>query len=106
MNISKVMNENGSCSTLFIVSAADLNNFANELISKTRQIVEDQYQDQFYTLADLTKLLRVSDSTIYNYINRGIISVTKLEGSGRTLFSRQEIREAINSGKLRKYVHK
>ena len=89
---------------LLVVSSDDLKQFAESLISSTRRIVEAQYKDVYYSVADLCALLHVSETTIYNYQRKGKLKPIKMEG--RTLYARADVEKAMHDGTLGKYIHK
>lgn len=93
----------GKCS-LLVISAEDLSAFAEMLISRTRQIVEQEYNAQFYDVKELAHLLHVTQTTVYNMAKRGTLKPVKV--GKRTVFKRTTVEDAISRGLLGKYVHK
>ena len=82
MNNLQQIYANGA-NALLVVTADDLRDFANQLITSTKRIVEAQYKDVYYSVEDLCALLHVSETTIYNYQRKGKLKPIKMEG--RTL---------------------
>ena len=81
---------------LLVITAKDLNAFADSLISRTRQIVEAEYKDQFYDVKELASLLHVTTTTVYNFVKQGKLSPV----------SDDELLAAALAGLLGKYIHK
>ena len=94
----------GQANALLVISAEDLSAFAETLISRTRQIVEQEYNAQFYDVKELAHLLHVTQTTVYNMAKRGTLKPVKV--GKRTVFKRTTVDEAISRGLLGKYVHK
>ena len=94
----------GGANALLVITAKDLNAFADSLISRTRQIVEAEYKDQFYDVKELASLLHVTTTTVYNFVKQGKLSPVKV--GARTAFRRSTVNEAIDRGLLGKYIHK
>lgn len=103
MNNLQQIYANGA-NALLVVSADDLRDFANQLITSTKRIVEAQYKDVYYSVEDLCALLHVSETTIYNYQRKGKLKPIKMEG--RTLYARADVEKAMRDGTLGKYIHK
>jgi len=99
-NIMATRNANA----LFVITAKDLSEFADALISRTRQVVEAEYKDQYYTVKELATLLHVTQATIYNFAKQGKLTPVKV--GSRTVFSRSAVNDAISQGLLGKYIHK
>lgn len=100
MNLDNIKKQDGC--TLLVVSAADLKEFADKLIRQTRSIVEEEYKTQFYSVAELARILHVTQTTIYNYIKENKLPATKI--GHRTLFPRIKVQEAIQNGTIGKYL--
>lgn len=103
MNNLQQIYANGA-NALLVVTADDLRDFANQLITSTKRIVEAQYKDVYYSVDDLCALLHVSETTIYNYQRKGKLKPIKMEG--RTLYARADVEKAMRDGTLGKYIHK
>lgn len=103
MNNLQQIYANGA-NALLVVTADDLRDFANQLITSTKRIVEAQYKDVYYSVEDLCALLHVSETTIYNYQRKGKLKPIKMEG--RTLYARADVEKAMRDGTLGKYIHK
>lgn len=103
MNNLQQIYANGA-NALLVVTADDLRDFANQLITSTKRIVEAQYKDVYYSVEDLCALLHVSETTIYNYQRKGKLKPIKMEG--RTLYARADVEKAMHDGTLGKYIHK
>lgn len=93
-----------SANALIVITAKDLSEFADSLINRTRQIVEAEYKDQYYTVKELATLLHVTRATIYNFSRQGKLSPVKI--GTRTVFSRSAVNDAISQGALGRYNHK
>ena len=103
MNNLQQIYANGA-NALLVVTADDLRDFANQLITSTKRIVEAQYKDVYYSVEDLCALLHVSETTIYNYQRKGKLKPIKMEG--RTLYARADVEKAMHDSTLGKYIHK
>lgn len=103
MNNLQQIYANGA-NALLVVTADDLRDFANQLITSTKRIIEAQYKDVYYSVEDLCALLHVSETTIYNYQRKGKLKPIKMEG--RTLYARADVEKAMHDGTLGKYIHK
>ena len=103
MNNLQQIYANGA-NALLVVTADDLRDFANQLITSTKRIVEAQYKDVYYSVEDLCALLHVSETTIYNYQRKGKLKPIKMEG--RTLYARADVEKAMHDGTLGQYIHK
>lgn len=93
-----------NANALLVITAKDLSEFADALINRTRQVVEAEYKDQYYTVKELATLLHVTQATIYNFVKQGKLSPVKV--GARTVFRRSTVNEAIDRGLLGKYIHK
>lgn len=93
----------GGANALLVITAKDLNAFAENLISRTRQIVEAEYKEQYYDVKELAKLLHVTPTTIYNFVKNGKLTPVKV--GTRTVFRRSVVNDAIDRGLLGKYIH-
>ena len=105
-NIQTILNSQQAPQTLIMMSGEQLRQLIDDVTANTRRIVEEQYQPRYYTVEDMTELFHCQTSTIYNWISRGKIKAYKMEENGRTYFDQAEVREAMRSGLLGKYVHK
>lgn len=95
----------GSAQALIVVSAADLRDFAANLISSTRRIVEAEYKDQYCSVDELAHLLCVTKPTVYAMARDGRLQPIKV--GRRTVFSRSAVRDAIAAGVLgNRYVRR
>jgi len=106
MNIQTILNSQQAPQTLIMMSGEQLRQLIEDVTANTRRIVEEQYQPKYYTVEDMKELFHCQTSTIYNWISRGKIKAYKMEENGRTYFDQAEVREAMRSGLLGKYVHK
>ena len=68
--------------------------------SKLSEVRENDKPD-VYSVQEVSKLLSVSELTVYNYIKRGIIPSTKI--SRKHLIKRTDLEEAIKDVKSLKY---
>lgn len=105
-SIQTILNSQQAPQTLIMMSGEQLRQLIEDVTANTRRIVEEQYQPKYYTVEDMTELFHCQTSTIYNWISRGKIKAYKMEENGRTYFDQAEVREAMRSGLLGKYVHK
>lgn len=96
INIDRLLQKEDRGSTLFMVSADDLKEFAEVLIKKTIRYVESKYEPKFYTKGELAELFRVSEQTINNYCKRGYLTPiknfsTSTQNKGRVLFDQRDV---------------
>ena len=94
-------------STLFMVSAGDLKEWAESLIKDTIALVESKYEPKYYTREELSNILHVSVQTIDNYCKKNILSPIKMASTGKkakVLFEQNEVRNAISKQKIGKYM--
>lgn len=105
-SIQTILNSQQAPQMLIMMSGEQLRQLIDDVTANTRRIVEEQYQPRYFTVEDMTELFHCQVSTIYNWINRGKIKAYKMEENGRTYFDQAEVREAMRSGLLGKYVHK
>ena len=108
INIDRLLQKEDKGSTLFMVSADDLKEFAEVLIERTMKYVESKYEPKYYTKEQLAETLHVSIQTIDNYCKKGLLRPIKkpFPGSKRTariLFDQREVRESMSSSKIGKY---
>lgn len=96
INIDRLLQKEDRGSTLFMVSADDLKEFAEVLIEKTIKYVESKYEPKFYTKEELAELFRVSEQTINNYYKKGYLKPiknfsTSSQNRGRVLFDQRDV---------------
>lgn len=96
--------QSSSANALLVMTAKDLNEFAEKLIAHTRNLVEAQYNVQFYDVEELARLLHVTKTTIYNFSKDGRLTPQKI--GRKTVFNRVAVQEAIKAGTLGRYIHK
>ena len=105
-SIQALLNSPEAKSTILMVSADMIRKLIEDVTANTRRIVEEQYQPKFFTVEEMTKLFSVSQATIYNWMKSGKIKGYKMEEGGRTYFDQAEVRDAIKSGEIGRYVHR
>ena len=110
MDSYRLVQKEDTGSTLFMVSAGDLKEWAESLIKDTIALVESKYEPKYYTREELSNILHVSVQTIDNYCKKNILSPIKMAGTGKKAkvhFDENEVRKAISSqtiGKYRAYI--
>ena len=110
LDINRLLQKEDPGSTLFMVSAGDLKEWAQALIKDTMELVESKYEPKYYTREELSNILHVSVQTIDNYCKKNILSPIKMASTGKkakVLFDQNEVRKAISSqtiGKYRAYI--
>ena len=109
INIDRLLQREDKGSTLFMVSADDLKEFAEILIEKTIKYVEGKYEPKYYTKEQLAETLHVSKQTIDNYCKKGILKPIKnlIPGSKRStriLFDQREVRTVMSTQHIGKYM--
>ena len=110
LDIYRQLQKEDRGSTLFMVSADDLKEWAESLIKDTIALVESKYEPKYYTREELSNILHVSVQTIDNYCKKNILSPIKMASTGKkakVLFDQNEVRKAISSqtiGKYRAYI--
>ena len=110
LDINRQLQKEDRGSTLFMVSADDLKEWAKFLIKETIELVESKYEPKFYTREELSNILHVSVQTIDNYCKKNILSPIRMAGTGKkakVLFDQNEVRKAISNqtiGKYRAYI--
>ena len=110
IDIYRLLQKEDTGSTLFMVSAGDLKEWAQALIKDTMELVESKYEPKYYTREELSNILHVSVQTIDNYCKKNILSPIKMASTGKkakVLFDQNEVRKAISSqtiGKYRAYI--
>ena len=107
IDIYRLLQKEDTGSTLFMVSAGDLKEWAQALIKDTMELVESKYEPKYYTREELSNILHVSVQTIDNYCKKNILSPIKMAGTGKkakVLFEQNEVRNAISKQKIGKYM--
>ena len=107
IDIYRLLQKEDTGSTLFMVSAGDLKEWAQALIKDTMELVESKYEPKYYTREELSNILHVSVQTIDNYCKKNILSPIKMAGNGKkakVLFDQSEVRTAISNKKIGKYM--
>lgn len=104
IDLSILCNNRENDKIQLVVTAADLEKFASDLISADRQFVEKSLEPSYYSREELSQLLHVDKQTIQKYEERGLIKRYKV--GNRVLYNRMETIEAIASGGLVKYKRK
>ena len=110
IDIYRLLQKEDTGSTLFMVSAGDLKEWAQALIKDTMELVESKYEPKYYTREELSNILHVSVQTIDNYCKKNILSPIKMASTGKkakVLFDQNEVRKAISNqtiGKYRAYI--
>ena len=107
IDIYRLLQKEDTGSTLFMVSAGDLKEWAQALIKDTMELVESKYEPKYYTREELSNILHVSVQTIDNYCKKNILSPIRMAGTGKkakVLFEQNEVRNAISKQKIVKYM--
>ena len=107
IDIYRLLQKQDTGSTLFMVSAGDLKEWADSLIKETIKLVESKYEPKYYTREELSNILHVSIQTIDNYCKKNILSPIKMASTGKkakVLFDQNEVRNAISKQKIGKYM--
>ena len=107
IDIYRLLQKEDTGSTLFMVSAGDLKEWAQALIKDTMELVESKYEPKYYTREELSNILHVSVQTIDNYCKKNILSPIKMASTGKkakVLFDQNEVRNAISKQKIGKYM--
>ena len=107
IDIYRLLQKEDTGSTLFMVSAGDLKEWAESLIKDTIALVESKYEPKYYTREELSNILHVSVQTIDNYCKKNILSPIKMASTGKkakVLFDQSEVRNAISKQKIGKYM--
>ena len=107
IDIYRLLQKEDTGSTLFMVSAGDLKEWAQALIKETMELVESKYEPKYYTREELSNILHVSVQTIDNYCKKNILSPIKMASTGKkakVLFEQNEVRNAISKQKIGKYM--
>ena len=107
IDIYRLLQKEDTGSTLFMVSAGDLKEWAKSLIKETIEVVESKYEPKYYTREELSNILHVSVQTIDNYCKKNILSPIKMASTGKkakVLFEQSEVRNAISKQKIGKYM--
>ena len=107
IDIYRLLQKEDTGSTLFMVSAGDLKEWAESLIKETIEVVESKYEPKYYTREELSNILHVSVQTIDNYCKKNILSPIKMASTGKkakVLFEQNEVRNAISKQKIGKYM--
>ena len=73
IDIYRLLQKEDTGSTLFMVSAGDLKEWAQALIKDTMELVESKYEPKYYTREELSNILHVSVQTIDNYCEKNIL---------------------------------
>lgn len=77
-----------------------------ELLEKATERAIEKAQKvlpRFYTNEDVCKILHITTATLYNMVKRG--EIRQLGVGGRTLYSADEIDNAVKQGNIRKGKH-
>ena len=106
IDIYRLLQKEDTGSTLFMVSAGDLKEWAQTLIKDTMELVESKYEPKYYTREELSNILHVSVQTIDNYCKKNILSPIKMASTGKkakVLLDQNEVRKAISNQTIGKY---
>lgn len=105
-NIKALLNSQEGQATLVMMTGEQLSKLIEDVTANTRRIVEEQFQPKYFTVDDMMKLFKVGQSTIYNWISRGIIKPYYIVEGGKPYFDQAEIREQMKQGAIGKNVRK
>ena len=108
LDINRLLQKEDRGSTLFMVSADDLKEWAEVLIKQTIELVESKYEPKYYTRDEVSQLLHVTVQTIDNYCKKNILRPIKIASTGKkakVLFDQNEVRKAISNNKVGKYMN-
>lgn len=83
--------------TIFHLSAKDLLDFANEILTGAKMIAQlelekSQYCDELLTIEEVCELLKVSKMTLYRWDKLGILK--KIEVGGKRRYRKSDV-EAV-----------
>jgi len=106
-NIQSLLNNSqDSRSTLILMTEEQLQKLIDDVTTKTRIIVEEQFQPKYFTVDDMMELFKVGKATVYNWIYRGVIKPYYMVEGGKPYFDQAEIREQMRQGAIGKNVRK
>lgn len=103
-NIQSLINSRDGASTLIMMSGEQLNKLIEDVTANTRRIVEEQFQPRYFTLEQMIEMFDVQQSTIYNWVKRGIIKPYYMVEGGKPYFDQAEIRDHMKNGTIGKGV--
>lgn len=103
-NLHNIINSQQAGNTLLVITASDLRDLTDRLVTETRRAVEEQHRPVYMTRKEVMELLHISNGTFYNFVRDG--KITAVEVGGNKLYIRSEIDEAARQGRLAKYIHK
>lgn len=105
-SIQSLINSQDGRSTLIMMTGEQLSKLIEDVTANTRRIVEEQFQPKYFTVEDMMNLFHVGQSTIYNWMSRGVVKPYYLVEGGKPYFDQAEIREQMRQGKIGKSVRK
>lgn len=103
-NIQSLINSRDGANTLIMMSGEQLNKLIEDVTANTRRIVEEQFQPRYFTLEQMIEMFDVQQSTIYNWVKRGIIKPYYMVDGGKPYFDQAEIRDHMKNGTIGKGV--
>ena len=83
-----------------VVSAKDLRDFADRLMAFATQKIKERDEPDYYTREELLEKLHVSDPTLRNYREKGLIPAPVTIG-GRVLYDKAAINRALEERKIK-----
>lgn len=101
-NIQSLINSRDGANTLIMMSGEQLNKLIEDVTANTRRIVEEQFQPRYFTLEQMIEMFDVQQSTIYNWVKRGIIKPYYMVEGGKPYFDQAEIRDHMQKGTIGK----
>ena len=103
-SIQSLINSSDGANTLIMMSGEQLNKLIEDVTANTRRIVEEQFQPRYFTLEQMIEMFDVQQSTIYNWIKRGIIKPYYMVDGGKPYFDQAEIRDHMKNGTIGKGI--
>lgn len=100
MDLHSIIYSQNAANIQVVINAAELRKCFEDLARFIMQRIQEHDEPQFYTREQLADMLHVSVPTIYNYRKKGLLP-KPVTIEGRVLYDKAQVRQYIESGKLR-----
>ncbi len=101
MDLHALIYSDNAANLQLVVNAKDLRDFADSLVAFATQKIKERDEPTYYSRKELLELLHVSDPTLNEYREKGLIPEPVKIAGGKVLYDKAKVHEAIESGKIK-----
>ena len=100
MDLNALIYSENAATIQVVVNAKDLRDFADSLMEFATKKIKERDEPTYYSREELLEVLHVTDPTLNEYRKKGLIP-EPIKISGKVLYDKAKVHEALRNGKLR-----